>query len=170
MGFSALDGLPMGTRCGQLDPGILLYLMLVKGMDVAEVETLLYRESGLKGLSNLTNDMRDLEAAGTAEAEEAIAYFTAKIRREIAGMAATLGGLEAVVFCGGIGEHSVKVRRRVIEPLGWLGIALDAEHNAAGATCISATGSKVAAYVIATDEEMVIARACLAFIPQLAHA
>lgn len=170
MGFSALDGLPMGTRCGQLDPGILVYLMLVKGMDVAEVETLLYRESGLKGLSGVTNDMRDLEAAGTTEAEEAIVYFTAMIRREIAGMATTLGGLDAVVFCGGIGENSVQVRRRVIEPLGWLGITLDAEQNAVGATRISAADSKVAVYVIPTDEEIVIARACLAFIPQLGDA
>ena len=171
MGFSALDGLPMGTRCGQIDPGIVLYLMAVKGLDVAELETILYKESGLKGLSNLTNDMRDLEAAGTPEAEDAIAYFTAKIRREIAGMAATLSGLEAVVFCGGIGENSVEVRRRVIEPLGWLGVELDARKNATrGEICISTPDSKVAVYVIPTDEEVVIARACLALVPQLAQA
>ena len=171
MGFSALDGLPMGTRCGQLDPGIVLYLLEVKRLDVEEIETILYRESGLKGISGLTNDMRDLEAAGTPEAEEAIAYFTSTIRREIAGMAATLGGLHAVVFCGGIGENSVEVRRRVIEPLGWLGIKLDAEKNATrGETCISPADSKVAVYVIPTDEEIVIARACLAFIPELAGA
>jgi acetate kinase len=171
MGFSALDGLPMGTRCGQIDPGIVLYLMEVKRLDIEEIETILYRESGLKGISGLTNDMRDLEAAGTAEAEDAIAYFTAKIRREIAGMAATLGGLDAVVFCGGIGENSVEVRRRVIEPLSWLGVTLDAGKNATrGETCISTPDSKVAVYVIPTDEEIVIARACLAFIPQLADA
>jgi acetate kinase len=171
MGFSALDGLPMGTRCGQLDPGIVLYLMEVKRLDVEEIETILYRESGLKGISGLTNDMRDLEAAGTPEAEDAIAYFTSKIKREVAGMAATLGGLDAVVFCGGIGENSVEVRRRVIEPLGWLGVKLDAGKNATRReTCISTRESKVAVYVIPTDEEIVIARACLAFIPQLADA
>ncbi len=171
MGFSALDGLPMGTRCGQIDPGIVLYLLEVKRLDVEEIETILYKESGLKGISGLTNDMRDLEAAGTPEANEAIDYFTSVIRREIAGMAATLGGLDAVVFCGGIGENSVEVRRRVIEPLGWLGVALDAGKNATrGETCISTPGSKVAVYVIPTDEEIVIARACLAFIPELAKA
>ena len=170
MGFSALDGLPMGTRCGQIDPGIVLYLLEVKHLDVEEIETILYKESGLKGISGLTNDMRDLEAAGTPEAEDAIAYFTGVIRREIAGMAATLGGLDAVVFCGGIGENSVEVRRRVIEPLGWLGVKLDAGKNATrGETCISTPDSKAAVYVIPTDEEIVIARACLAFIPQLAE-
>ncbi len=171
MGFSALDGLPMGTRCGQIDPGIVLYLLEVKRLEVEEIETILYKESGLKGISGLTNDMRDLEAAGTPEAEDAIAYFTGVIRREIAGMAATLGGLDAVVFCGGIGENSVEVRRRVIEPLGWLGVRLDAGKNATrGETCISTPDSKAAVYVIPTDEEIVIARACLAFIPQLVHA
>jgi acetate kinase len=171
MGFSALDGLPMGTRCGQIDPGIVLYLLEVKHLDVEEIETILYKESGLKGISGLTNDMRDLEAAGTPEAEDAIAYFTGVIRREIAGMAATLGGLDAVVFCGGIGENSVEVRRRVIEPLGWLGVKLDAGKNATrGETCISTPDSKASVYVIPTDEEIVIARACLAFIPQLADA
>jgi acetate kinase len=171
MGFSALDGLPMGTRCGQIDPGIVLYLMEVKRLDIEEIETILYRESGLKGISGLTNDMRDLEAAGTPEAEEAIAYLTSMIRREIAGMAATLGGLDAVVFCGGIGENSAEVRRRVIEPLGWLGVALDAGKNATrGETCISTSDSNVAVYVIPTDEEIVIGRACLAFLPELAGA
>lgn len=171
MGFSALDGLPMGTRCGQIDPGILLYLMLVKRLDIEEIETILYKESGLKGLSGLTNDMRDLEAAGTREAEEAIDYYTTVIRREIAGMGASLGGLDAVVFCGGIGENSVEVRRRVIEPLGWLGVKLDARKNATrGEVRISAPDSKVAVFVIPTDEEIVIARACLAFLPQMADA
>jgi acetate kinase len=171
MGFSALDGLPMGTRCGQIDPGIVLYLLEVKRLDVEEIETILYRESGLKGISGLTNDMRDLEAAGTPEAEDAIAYFASVIRREIAGMAATLGGLDAVVFCGGIGENSVQIRRRVIEPLGWLGVALDAGKNATqGETFISTPDSKVEVYVIPTDEEIVIARACLAFTPQVVDA
>ena len=170
MGFSALDGLPMGTRAGQIDPGIIIYLILVRGLDIEEIQNILYRESGLKGLSGLTNDMRDLESAGTQHAEEAIAYFAASIRRQIGSMAATLDGIDAIVFCGGIGENAIDVRRRVLEPLGWLGVAFDAEKNKVrGKTaCISAPGSKIAVYVIPTDEEIVIARACLAFIPKTA--
>ncbi len=168
MGFSALDGLPMGTRCGQIDPGIMLYLLQARGMAADDIERLLYKESGLKGLSGLTNDMRDLETAGTPEAEQAIAYFTAMIRREIAAMAVTLGGLDGIVFCGGIGENSEAVRRRVLEPLGWLGIGLDAARNAARGPRISADDSRVAVYVVPTDEEIVIARSCLAFLPATA--
>ena len=170
MGFSALDGLPMGSRCGQLDPGILLYLMLVKGMNVVDIEAMLYKQSGLKGLSGLTNDMRVLEAAATAEAEQAIDYFTAMVRREIGAMATTLGGLDAVVFCGGIGENAAGVRERVIAPLAWLGLELDAPANAAGQTRISAAGSRIPVYVIPTDEEIVIARACLSFVGEPATA
>ncbi len=170
MGFSALDGLPMGTRSGQLDPGILLYLMLVKHLDVAEVEELLYKQSGLKGISGFTNDMRDLEAAGTPEAEEAIGYFCAMIRREIGAMATTLGGLDAVVFTGGIGEHSARVRRQVIAPLGWLGVTLDGEANNGNGLTISGPDSAIKVMVVPTDEELVIARACLAFLPQLTYA
>ncbi len=157
MGFSALDGLPMGTRCGQIDPGVLLYLIQQEGMTADEVSTLLYKESGLKGLSGLSNDMRELEAAGTREAEEAIAYFVFRIRREIGAMASILGGLDTLVFTGGIGEHSDRVRRDVCDTLGWLGVSIDPAANAAHAGVIS-TGA-VTVRVVPTDEEIVIARA-----------
>lgn len=157
MGFSALDGLPMGTRCGQLDPGVMLYLMQQEGLSADEVASLLYKKSGLLGISDLSNDMRELEAAGTPEAMQAIDYFVFRIRRELGAMAAALGGLDTVVFCGGIGENSPLVRGRVCETLGWLGIEIDAGANAAGADVIS-TGA-VTVRVIRTDEELVIARA-----------
>ncbi|MEO1329121.1 MAG: acetate/propionate family kinase [Pseudomonadota bacterium] len=159
MGFSALDGLPMGTRCGQLDPGVLLYLMAQKGMSAEEIERLLYRESGLKGLSGLSNDMRALETAGTEEAEQAIAYFVFRIRREIGAMAAVLGGLDALVFCGGIGENARGVRARVCAGMDWLGLALDPKRNDANARDVATTDSRVRVLVIPTDEERVIARA-----------
>lgn len=160
MGFSALDGLPMGTRCGQLDPGILLYLLGEKGLSLQEVSDILYKESGLKGISELSNDMRDLETAGTPQAEEAIDYFCAMVRREIGAMSTTMGGLDAIVFCAGIGEHSATIRRRIIEPLVWYGLALDDAANNASVIKISANDSRVPVYVIPTDEEVVIARAC----------
>jgi acetate kinase len=157
MGFSALDGLPMGTRCGQLDPGVMLYLMQQEGLSADQVSELLYKKSGLLGISDLSNDMRELEAAGTPEAAQAIDYFVFRIRRELGAMAAALGGLDTVVFCGGIGENSPLVRGRVCEGLDWLGIDLDAAANEAGADVISTGAVKVR--VIRTDEELVIARA-----------
>lgn len=157
MGFSALDGLPMGTRCGQLDPGVLLYLMEREGMTAAELTTLLYKESGLKGLSGMTHDLRTLEASDQPEAAEAIDYFTFRIRREIGAMAAILGGIDGLVFCGGIGENSRAVRARVCGGMDWLGIRFDADANALNAREIS-TGP-VRVLVIPTDEERVIARA-----------
>ncbi|MBC7138974.1 MAG: acetate/propionate family kinase [Defluviimonas sp.] len=157
MGFSALDGLPMGTRCGQLDPGVVLWLMQSEGMGAAQIENLLYRESGLKGLSGLSHDMRRLEAAGTPEAAEAIDYFVFRTRREIGAMAAILGGLDALVFCGGIGENSVTIRARLCEGMDWLGLTLDGAANAAGAAEIGHGSVRV--LVIPTDEERVIARA-----------
>lgn len=156
MGFSALDGLPMGTRCGQLDPGVLLYLM-DRGMDAREIETLLYKESGLKGLSGISNDMRDLEASDDPAAKQAIDYFVFRIRREIGGMAAVLGGLDGLIFCGGIGENSPYVRRKVCKEMDWFGIEIDKLANAENAREIG-TG-KVRVLVIPTDEETVIARA-----------
>jgi acetate kinase len=161
MGFSALDGLPMGTRCGALDPGIVLWLQRVRGMSPDAIETMLTKDSGLKGLSGISNDVRELEASGTPAADEAIGYFAAMVRREIGAMAATLGGLDAVVFTAGIGEHSATVRRRILAPLGWLGIHLDEEANSRSARRISAEGSPVAALIVPTDEEIVIARASL---------
>jgi acetate kinase len=160
MGFSALDGLPMGTRCGQLDPGVILYLLDAKGMTSAEISTLLYKDSGLKGLSGLSNDMRELEASDAPEARQALAYFTFRIRRELGAMAAVLGGIDGLVFCGGIGENSARVRADVCDGMAWLGIALDAQANAANATNIGTGATRV--LVIPTDEERVIARAVAA--------
>nr|WP_243642112.1 acetate/propionate family kinase [Rhodovulum steppense] len=159
MGFSALDGLPMGTRCGQLDPGVVLYLMQAEGMGAEEIADLLYRRSGLLGLSGLSHDMRTLEQAGTGPAREAIGYFVFRIRRELGGLAAALGGLDGLVFCGGIGEHSAQIRQQVCEGMGWIGMELDETRNTSGETTISADPSRVRILVIPTDEEIVIARA-----------
>jgi acetate kinase len=158
MGFTALDGLPMGTRCGQLDPGVVLYLLKEKGMTPDEVEDLLYRRSGLKGLSGLSQDMRELEAAGTPRAMQAIDYFVFRIRRELGAMAAVLSGLDAVVFCGGIGESAWRIRERVCQGFEWLGLELDHLRNQAGETVISSDRSRARLFVIKTDEEMTIAR------------
>jgi acetate kinase len=158
MGFTALDGLPMGTRCGQLDPGVVLYLMQTKKMDADAITDLLYRESGLKGLSGVSHDMRELEASDKPEAQQAIEYFVFRIRRELGGMAAVLTGIDAVVFCGGIGENAWQVRQRVLEGMEWIGIELDRFANRANAQVISSERSRVRVFVIPTDEEMMIAR------------
>lgn len=158
MGFSALDGLPMGTRCGQLDPGVVLYLMQHEKMNADQIADLLYRESGLKGLSGLSNDMRALELAGTVEARQAIEYFTFRIRRELGATAACLGGLDGIVFCGGIGENSAHIRALVCEDMEWLGIELDPAANDANDRDIGRPGARVRVMVIPTDEESVIAR------------
>ncbi|MBN2906953.1 MAG: acetate/propionate family kinase [Rhodobacteraceae bacterium] len=159
MGFSALDGLPMGTRSGQLDPGVVLYLMQHEGMGADEIADLLYKRSGLLGLSGLSNDMRKLEEADTDAAREAIAYFVFRIRREVGGLAAALGGLDALVFCGGIGENSAPLRQKVCEGMGWIGMELDEARNLRAETRISTDLSRVRVLVIPTDEEIVIARA-----------
>jgi len=164
MGFTALDGLAMGTRCGQIDPGVLLYLMDQEGLSPGEVSDLLYTRSGLLGLSGLSNDMRTLETAGTAEAEGAIRYFVHRIRRELGALTAVLGGLDALVFTGGIGENSVAIRAQACEGMGWLGLEIDGEANAAGAEVVSAPGSAAQIRVIATNEEMTIARAAMALL------
>ncbi len=163
MGFSALDGLPMGTRCGQLDPGVLLYLLEHEGMSTAEITALLYKESGLKGISCLSNDMRELEASSDPAAKEAIDYFVFRIRREVGAMAAVLGGIDAIVFCGGIGENSATIRANVCEDMDWLGLQVDASANAKNALRINA--GTVPILVIPTDEERVIARALVAALP-----
>jgi acetate kinase len=162
MGFSALDGLPMGTRCGQLDPGVLLYLMDQKGMSAGQISDLLYRRSGLLGLSGLSNDMRTLEAADTPEAAQAIDFFVFRCQREVGAMAAALGGIDALVFCGGIGENSRLIRARICERLGWMGIEIDHTRNAANARVISAELARTTVLVLPTDEELVIARAARA--------
>ena len=161
MGLSALDGLPMGTRCGQLDPGVVLWLLETEGMDAAGIGDLLYRKSGLLGLSGVSSDMRELEASDAREAAEAIGHFCFRIRREIGGLAASLGGLDALVFTAGIGEHSARIRAEVCGGLGWLGVEIDAEANARHAADISASGAPVKVLVMPTDEEAVIARAAL---------
>ncbi|QGM46396.1 acetate/propionate family kinase [Methylocystis heyeri] len=158
MGLTALDGLPMGTRCGQLDPGVVLYLMQEKKLGAGEISDLLYKESGLKGLSGLSHDMRELEASDLPEAAQAIDYFIFRIRRELGGLAAVLQGLDAVVFCGGIGENSRLVRERALEGMEWLGVELDHDANRANAEIISSANSRVRAFVIPTDEEQMIAR------------
>jgi acetate kinase len=162
MGFTALDGLPMGTRCGQLDPGVVLYLMQEKKLSAEAISHLLYRESGLKGLSGVSHDMRELEASNTAEAQQAIEYFVFRIRRELGGLAASLMGLDAVVFCGGIGENAWRVRERVLEGMEWIGIVLDRNANEQGRQVISSDHSPVRAFVIRTNEEEMIVRHTLA--------
>ncbi|MGO9483023.1 MAG: acetate/propionate family kinase [Rhodomicrobium sp.] len=157
MGFSPLDGLPMGTRCGQLDPVVVLYLADHEGLSIKEIRNMLYKDSGLKGLSGLSGDMRELEAAGTLEAEQAIDYFVFRIRRELGGLAAALGGLDAMVFCGGIGENSAHIRRRICEDLHWIGLDLDEGRNARGETLVSTATSRAKIFVIKTDEEAMIA-------------
>jgi acetate kinase len=157
MGFTALDGLPMGTRCGQIDPGVLIHLITEEGYDAGRLARLLYQESGLKGLSGLSSDMRTLEAAGTEEAAQAIGYFVYRIRKEIGALAAALGGLDGIVFTAGIGENSAAIRAAVCEGLVWLGVALDGEANAAGANVISAPASRVTVLRLPTDEERMIA-------------
>ena len=157
MGFTALDGLPMGTRCGQLDPGVVLYLMSERQMSAEAISDLLYKESGLKGMSGVSHDMRALEASEEASARDAIEYFVARIRREIGGLAATIGCLDALVFTGGIGENAARIRASVLSDMGWIGITLDAEANHRGAYRITSPDSRVPGFVIKTDEERMIA-------------
>jgi len=159
MGFTALDGLMMATRCGSLDPGAMLYLMQSRGMSVQDVEDMLYHQSGLLGVSGISSDMRDLAASDDPRAREAVEVFVHRIVQCAGGLVAHLGGLDGVVFTAGIGEHDPALRAAVCAALSWLGLALDDAANAAGGTArISAAGSKVEAWVIPTDEEAVIAR------------
>jgi len=158
MGFTALDGLVMGTRPGSLDPGVILYLLQSRGMDAAAVEDLLYLRSGLLGVSGISSDMRDLAASDAPSAQEAIELFTYRIAGETAALASALGGLDGFVFTAGIGEHDAALRAAVCERLAWLGVALDPTANAAGQGRISAGSSRVAVWVVPTDEEAVIAR------------
>jgi len=162
MGFSALDGLPMGTRCGQLDPGVLLYLMDQKGMTAPQISDLLYKQSGLLGLSGLSNDMRSLQNSPAKEAAEAIDYFVFRCQRELGAMAAALGGIDALVFCGGIGENSSFIRARICANLAWMGIEIDEARNQDAQPVISKECSKASVLVIPTNEELVIARAARA--------
>lgn len=158
MGFTAMDGLPMGTRAGQLDPGVVLYFMDQMGMTPREVSDLLYRESGLKGLSGVSNDMRELLASSAPESAFAVDYFAYRCTLHAGQLAAALEGVDAVVFTAGIGENSPEIRARIAARLSWLGASLDPGANSTGAACISNPESRVALHVIPTDEELMIAR------------
>ncbi|MDR2154445.1 MAG: acetate/propionate family kinase [Burkholderiaceae bacterium] len=157
MGFTALDGLPMGTRCGQLDPGVVLYLITQKGMTPESVSDLLYNDCGLKGMSGLSNDMRVLADSASPRVREALQYFVARIRHELGGLAADLGGVDAIVFTGGIGEHSWSTRQAVLRGMEWLGIQLDDSANERGEQTISTPQSTTRVFVLPTDEERMIA-------------
>ena len=157
MGFSPLDGLVMGTRCGNIDPGVLIYLMDCHNMDARALEQLLYYESGLLGVSEISNDMRTLLASDDPRAQEAIELFVYRAGREIGSLASALGGLDAVIFTGGIGEHSAAIRAKVCRQAAWLGLELDDSANAAAATRISKPDSRLSAWIVPTDENLMIA-------------
>ena len=170
MGFTALDGLPMGRRCGAIDPGVLLYLMKEKGMDYDALSDLLYRRSGLLGVSGVSDDMRELLASPSAEARRAVDLFAYRADRELGSLAAALGGLDVLVFTAGIGEHAAPVRERICRGAQWLGIELDEGANQRGNECISRADSAVAVYVIPTDEDLMIARHCVSVLKRHGYA
>jgi acetate kinase len=158
MSFSALDGLPMGTRCGVLDPGVLLFLMREDGLGVKELEDLLYKRSGLLGLSGISNDLRDLHQSDDPRAAEALNYFVYRIGQTLGSLCASLGGLDALVFTAGVGENDAEVRARVCRDASWLGVEIDEDANQARGSRISPEGAKPSVWVIPTDEEAMIAR------------
>jgi acetate kinase len=162
MGFTALDGLPMGTRPGQIDPGVILYLIEEKRMTAQAVQDFLYRECGLKGLSGISNDVRELQSSADPRAAFALDYFCYRVGLNAGMLAAALGGIDAFVFTAGIGENSAAIRARIADRLGWLGAVLDARANLAHARRIFVAESRVALYIIPTDEELMIARHTLA--------
>jgi acetate kinase len=158
MGFTAVDGLPMGTRCGAIDPGVLIYLMDERGMDARALEKLVYQQSGLLGVSGISSDMRVLLESTEPRAKLAVELFVYRIGRELGSLAAALGGIDAIVFTAGIGERGVAIRERVCRQAAWLGVELDAQANAKHGPRISAAASRVPAWVIPTNEELMIAR------------
>jgi len=158
MGFTAVDGLPMGTRCGAIDPGVLLYLMDERKMDARAIEKLIYSQSGLLGVSGVSSDMRALLESPAPRAKLAVDLFLYRIGRELGSLAAALGGLDAIVFTAGIGEHAAPIRERVCRQAAWLGVALDAAANATHGPRITTASSRTSAWVIPTNEELVIAR------------
>jgi len=158
MGFTAVDGLMMGTRCGAIDPGAIIYLMDAYGMDARAIENLIYRQSGLLGVSGISSDMRTLRASSNPAAAEAIALFTYRVVREIGSLAAALGGVDALIFTGGIGENDAAIRGEIAEGCRWLGLQLDDTRNKNGMTRISADTSHMSAWVVPTDEELMMAR------------
>ena len=157
-GFTALDGLCMGTRPGAIDPGVILYLFQSLGLSAKDVETILYKKSGLLGISGISNDMRVLLESTEPGARLAVDYFVYRAAREIGGLAAVLGGIDGLVFTAGIGENSAEIRRRISDACAWLGIDLDQDANSRKGPRISRTGSRVSAWVIPTNEELMIAR------------
>jgi acetate kinase len=158
MGFTAVDGLPMGTRSGSIDPGVILWLMDERGMDARAIEHMIYNESGLLGVSGVSSDMRTLLASNEPGAKRAVDLYVYRIGRELGSLAAALGGLDAIVFTGGIGENATEIRERVCRDAEWLGVALDPEANTGGGPCITAADSRTRAWTVATDEELMIAR------------
>jgi len=158
MGFSPLDGLVMGTRCGSLDPGVLLYLMKHYNMDAHALEQLLYYQSGLLGVSGISSDMHTLLDSDEPQAKEAVDLFVYRVGREIGSLVAALGGLDALIFTGGIGENSAEIRAKICQWTEWLGLELDVSANEAGAPCISMPNSKLSAWVVNTDENRMIAQ------------
>jgi acetate kinase len=158
LGFTALDGLCMGTRPGSIDPGVILYLFQNLGLAPTEVEAILYKESGLLGISGISNDMRELLKSSDPRARLAVDYFVYQATKEIGAMAAILGGVDALVFTAGIGENSPEIRRRIVQACGWLGIELDDDANLQADPRISTRESRVSAWVIGTNEELMIAR------------
>jgi acetate kinase len=158
MSFTALDGLMMGTRCGAIDPGVLLYLIEHHGMTGDSLQRLLYEQSGLLGFSGISSDMRELLSSSDSRAVEALDLFVYRINRELGSLAAALGGLDALLFTGGIGENAASIRARVCRDASWLGLELDEDANARGGPCISRIDSRVSAWVIPTNEELMIAR------------
>jgi acetate kinase len=158
LSFTALDGLCMGTRPGSVDPGVILYLFQTLGMSAKEVEGLLYKKSGLLGISGISNDMRDLLESTDPNARLAVDYFVYRAAKEIGALAAVLGGLDALVFTAGIGENSAEIRRRICESSAWLGIEFDADANVRQGPRISKLESRISAWVIPTNEELMIAR------------
>jgi acetate kinase len=158
MGFTALDGLPMGTRPGQIDPGVVLYLLEEKKMTAAQVQTMFYGESGLKGLSGISNDVRELDSSQDPRARFALDYFAYRVGLCAGMLAAALGGIDAFIFTAGIGENSPSMRARITERLAWLGISLDPAANESGPMSIGKKGASVGLYVVPTDEELMIAR------------
>jgi acetate kinase len=157
MGFSVLDGLPMGTRCGALDPGVLLYLMDKEGRDSKAISDLLYKQSGLLGMSGVSNDMRELKQSNEPKAADAIDYYVYRIGRELGSLAAALGGLDGFVFTAGIGENDAGLRERVCKDAAWLGVELDNDANRNGEVRISTLKSAVSVWAIPTNEELMIA-------------
>jgi acetate kinase len=162
MGFTALDGLAMGTRPGQLDPGVVLYLIDQKGMTAREVQSLLYHQCGLKGLSGISNDVRELEASSDPRAAFALDYFVYRVGLQAGLLAAALGGIDAFVFTAGIGENSPSMRKRIVAKLAWLGAEIDPVANAENAPVISRLASRIPLYVVPTNEELMIAKHTLA--------